>query len=490
MRHFLRATIVAAAAAAAVAAAATGAGCACGHADTDAGVGPPVWKTVCSDLDDFVLSSWGPAPDDMFFVGGNALASRALLLHYDGERWLRTNGVSDQVLWWVWGTSGTDVWAVGENGEALHYNGSLWTRTCTTPSGCNTVVGLCNPALEPCTTDSDCPPVERPTLYGVWGSASNEVWAVGGSPGPVGPKDVFLYWDGDQWVPGLTDAPSGESIFKVWGTARDDVWAVGTGGVIFHYGGSTWARVPSPTKETLISVWGGAPDDVWAVGGSAAGQLLHWDGTSWTIAADTFTSAGVNGVWTAPGQSPILVGLEGYAGRYRNGTVEPLPTGIREGLHNVFGDGLGEWAVGGNLEDPTAGPGGVILRYGTAPAPCDIGDFDQPLVPVVECGTNTCPGGGGTVGAGEPCLSGNDCECMDGLDCWWVTTCWINGPPCPPSGQAYNHFICTQVCANAAQCQLDYGSGACCIRPGKQTTKTICHSAGFLPVDGDRCMNP
>ena len=428
-------------------------GCRCGGGSGhDSGTGAPVWSTSCAGLDDFVLSVWGPGPDDVFFVGGNGVAGRALLLHYNGPTWTRTTGVSDQVLWWVFGTTATDVWAVGENGEALHFDGGLWERERTYSSA---------------------------TLYGVWGAAPDALWAVGGSVDPLGPKDVFLYWDGASWIPSAPDAPSGESIFKVWGTSASDVWAVGTGGVIFHYTGGLWTRATSPTTDTLIALWGAAPDDIWAVGGIDAGTLLHYDGSAWTVAASGFSPLGLNGVWTAPGSSPIVVGYEGFAGRFRDGAIEPLPTGISLGLHATFGDGVASWAVGGDLLGATGSPNGVILRFGPPAAACDIVDFMQPLIGSSDGGVgDPCPGGGGTVGPGEECASGRDCQCTPGLECWYIVVA---------ESLLDNHFICTEPCANEAQCQLDYGAGACCIIPGPQTVTSVCHSPGWVPAAGDPC---
>ncbi|HEV8324016.1 MAG TPA: hypothetical protein VG389_20535 [Myxococcota bacterium] len=429
-----------------------GGGCAAGGG-RDAGPGDVVWSAPCRGLDDYVLSVWGPGPDDIFFVGGNGVAARALLLHYDGASWVRTTGVSDQVLWWVWGTSGQDVWAVGENGQALHFDGGLWTRTSTGTTA---------------------------TLYGVWGSAADAVWAVGGSIDPLGPKDVFLYWDGMQWLPTPTDGLSGESIFKVWGASPTDVWAVGTGGVLYHWtGGPAWVRVPSPTDDSLISLYGNAADDIYAVGGITDGVLLHYDGTAWAVIASGFSTAGLNGVWTAPAFSTILVGHDGYAARFRDGAAEPLPTGVSQGLHAVFVDGGGTWAVGGNLLDSSSGPGGVILRFGTPAAACDIVDFMQPPTGGTDGGVaDPCPGGTGSVGPGGECGSGRDCQCMAGLECWYVVI---------ETSQVNNHFICTAPCTNAAQCQLAYGAGACCIIPGPQTVTSVCHSPGYDPPAGDPC---
>jgi len=67
---------------------------------------------------------------------------------------------------------------------------------------------------------------------------------------------------------------------SVWGTASNDVWAVGDGGTILHFNGTTWVRVNSGTSSNLRAVWGVAPKRVWAVG--EKGTLLEYNGGSWS----------------------------------------------------------------------------------------------------------------------------------------------------------------------------------------------------------------
>src|SRR5438309_12107938 len=68
-------------------------------------------------------------------------------------------------LWSVWGSASTDVWAVGEGGTILHWDGSTW-------SGVSSAT--------------------RNILYGGWGTASADVWAVGAG-------GTILRWDGRSW---------------------------------------------------------------------------------------------------------------------------------------------------------------------------------------------------------------------------------------------------------------------------------------------------
>ncbi len=86
---------------------------------------------------------WGAPGGELF---ASTYPSRAL--HHDGARWV-TQQMSGQVHR-VWGTSRTDVYAVGSS--VFHFDGSAWSPVAT-PS--------------------------RYTLNGVWGSSSTSVFAVG-----------------------------------------------------------------------------------------------------------------------------------------------------------------------------------------------------------------------------------------------------------------------------------------------------------------------
>jgi hypothetical protein len=125
-----------------------------------------------------------------------------------------------------------------------------------------------------------------PTLLCVWGTAANDVFAVGGPLGNGTPSSV-LHYDGSEWK---DLAPGGmETFWWAHGTAGSDVWAVGEKGRITHFNGSAFAEYTSGTTATLYGVWANGPADVWAVGGTPEGGmnqpndvLLHFDGTSWS----------------------------------------------------------------------------------------------------------------------------------------------------------------------------------------------------------------
>ena len=120
----------------------------------------------------------------------------------------------------VWGTCPTDVFAVGENGTILHYNGAIWDSM-----------------------DSGV----LVALIDVWGSSSTDVFA-------VGQNGVICHYDGTGW----SEMSSGTNkhLQGVWGTATDNVYAVGYSGTILNYDGTSWDNVTSNTSTHLNGIWG------------------------------------------------------------------------------------------------------------------------------------------------------------------------------------------------------------------------------------------
>ena len=147
-------------------------------------------------------------------------------------------------------------------------------------------------------------------LQAVWGSASNDVFA-------VGRNGRILHYDGSSW----SDMSSGTSewLHGVWGNSPSDVFAVGDDGTVLHYDGNdvdngTWTAMTSNTQRDLWGVWGsasvgtgGKADDVFAVGNG--GTILHYDGNdvdngTWT-AMTSGTTRALRAVWGSSSVNPV-----------------------------------------------------------------------------------------------------------------------------------------------------------------------------------------
>ena len=212
------------------------------------------WSIVEGNLDRVPLCAWGASASDIWMAGGGlASDSRALLLHDDGRTLTEVPVPATSTIWWIHGTGSTDVWAVGERGLILHWDGSAWSSSSMSPSAAN--------------------------LYGVWAAAVDDVWAVGGSPIGSGPNDVLLHYDGMGWTEVSPPRALGATYFKVWGLSSRDVHVVGSAGLALHYDGTNWSEVPTGASATLVTVHGGS-SGVFAVGGPPP-TILRWEAAGW-----------------------------------------------------------------------------------------------------------------------------------------------------------------------------------------------------------------
>jgi hypothetical protein len=86
-----------------------------------------VWGTSMENLHsggrgDVTRGVWGSSPSDVFAVG-----KFGRIRHFDGTTWTEMESGTDKFLFGVWGTSPSDVYAVGEGGTILHYDGASWS---------------------------------------------------------------------------------------------------------------------------------------------------------------------------------------------------------------------------------------------------------------------------------------------------------------------------------------------------------------------------
>jgi hypothetical protein len=209
----------------------------------------------------------------------------------------------------VWGSSSSDVFAVGYSGTILHYNGSAWSTM---------------------TSRTSYP------LYAVWGSSSSDVFA-------VGEAGTVLHYNGSVW----SAMPSHTTIDLdgVWGSSSSDVFAVGEAGTILHYNGSVWSAMTSHTTNDLNGVWGSSSSDVFVVGED--GIIVHYDGTGWS-SMNSSTDNVLWGVWGSSSSDVFVVGGAGTILRYKSGVWGNMTSGTRCSLYAVWASPLTDvFAVGG-----------------------------------------------------------------------------------------------------------------------------------------------
>jgi hypothetical protein len=74
------------------------------------------WSVVASGIQADLTGVWGSSSSDVFAVGGG------IILHYNGKSWSSISSSISNGLDSVWGSSGRDVFAVGDLGTILHYS--------------------------------------------------------------------------------------------------------------------------------------------------------------------------------------------------------------------------------------------------------------------------------------------------------------------------------------------------------------------------------
>ncbi|MCB9727592.1 MAG: hypothetical protein H6746_03795 [Deltaproteobacteria bacterium] len=200
------------------------------------------WEVIQTTLGS-LETLWGRAADDIYAAGHNGT-----IVHYDGEYWSlaatrttehlrgvfgRPGGQTWAVggagvvmkrseLGWVrapvqpipvsdgsqkavtntmhavWGAAEDDVWAVGAEGQILHWDGQTWSSK--------------DPRL-------------GVTLRGVYGLAADDVWAVGN-------EGQIVHWDGAEWTPW----PSGSvaTLYGIHGDGQGQVYVVGDLGTVLR----------------------------------------------------------------------------------------------------------------------------------------------------------------------------------------------------------------------------------------------------------------
>jgi hypothetical protein len=257
---------------------------------------------------------WGPSADDLFATGQSGVVMR-----YDGTSWRTTHAGTSENLFGVWGASAGYVIAVGGNGTIRRFDGASWTDM-------NSGTAM--------------------SFQDVWGTAANDVFA-------VGQTRTILHHDGVSWT--SMNPPAGsEALYSVWGSGPADVYCTGLGRDLFHYDGGSWTVMATPATFALIAVGGTSASDVFAVGGN--GAAIHFDGTDWSV-IDTGTPVFLETVWGAAANDVYAMGLAGAAYHWDGFAWSPVDLRSVKSIRRVFGVDGAVFAVGqgGTIHENTGG---------------------------------------------------------------------------------------------------------------------------------------
>jgi hypothetical protein len=300
-------------------------------------------RPVLEDLPASLISIAGTSPTDVYAVGSDPGDSRGpFVIHYDGSGWRRLDTGATGALWWIsvtpidgsfylagdgglvlryelssgmftrqdtpptqnlygiWGTTATDLWAVGGDSEhqaaIFHFDGAMWTPADV----------------------SDVLPDGVPTsLFKVWGRTATDVYA-------VGQTGVVLHFNGGSWS--LADSTATVDLFTL------------------HGGGSLLAAVGGSTVST--------------------GLLLEQMSNGSFGSRTPSGAPRLNGIFVPPSGNAVAVGsMLSVAARDASGwtLVDEGSDFTGRDYHATWIDSEdGIWAVGGRLDEGSEG----VVAYG------------------------------------------------------------------------------------------------------------------------------
>lgn len=211
-----------------------------------------------------------------------------------------------------------DIWAVGEAGSLLHYNGTSW--------------GIVFSGI------SD-------NLNAIWAANTNDVFAVGDS-------GRIVYWDGNSVQ--IQNSNSSMSLYGIWGSGLGDIYAVGAQGQVIHYDGNVWSASKMISSNTLNSIWGSDRNHIYAAGDN--GTIVNYDGMNWSSmpVPSTVTNTSFHGV-DGSGSTIFAVGDNGKIISLNGTSWVEIPSSISSHLNAVFVRSAADaWAVGN---------GGARIRF-------------------------------------------------------------------------------------------------------------------------------
>ena len=244
---------------------------------------------VCGDGGTVLLESPGPGSGaGIESPAGSASASS----------WKNISpGITNKSLRGVWCAHSSLMYAVGDAGTVIKYDGRNWTG-------------------------ENIPADNR--LHGIWGTSPNNIYVIGDDA-------TILHFDGDAWsicYKGEVDV----AFLAITGFGSHDIFVVGDNGTALRFDGVNWQRMETGTQYELYAIWGLDPGHVLAVGG--AGVVLRWNGEQWRL----FNAGTDNDLYGVCGESLEQIyfcGLSGTLIDYNGRSWSKPFTGSRNDLHAI-----------------------------------------------------------------------------------------------------------------------------------------------------------
>ncbi len=201
------------------------------------------------------------------FHGSNLIAG--LILQFKDSVWSEMPNPakdSETLLYAIEGSGPEDIYAVGEMGTILHYDGMNWD-----------------------TIDAGLYGTEELTT--IW-SGGESLVLIGGHRSNV---PVLLHYNGSIWtdfeIPSSIDLDV-DPITDIWGTGFGNIWIVAENGHLANWNGSSWTEYTNVLDDLEVEFYpealrlaGNGPNDVYLLAPPNSfgdkSTVFHFDGENW-----------------------------------------------------------------------------------------------------------------------------------------------------------------------------------------------------------------
>jgi hypothetical protein len=211
-----------------------------------------------------------------------------VLRHWNGSTWT-TWGTAQGFPWgfWInkiWGTSSSNLYVIGDNGNIVHYNGTSWQKveSGTTlaladiygASNIMTIAGVNMSVVKGIVLKNNetswqtigegeiitSNELFKPKLYGsimsVWIDEKNTIYAGGN----LFYKYQFGKWSyvtslPENYIEGNPNVYYRGFIHKIRGNKSNDLWIVGDRNTIRHFNGISWQQIGMPYDPASDIIW-------------------------------------------------------------------------------------------------------------------------------------------------------------------------------------------------------------------------------------------
>lgn len=307
------------------------------------------WRLMDAGTTVRLRDVWGVDNENVFAVG-----DEGTILHYDGVSWTQMNSGTTENLWGIWGYGMQNIYAAGENGTLLFFDGMSWTPIDVGVTETLRAVGG--------------------TFYDYFGTKVHGPYMlIGGPPGKI------LYYD--SWYGWRTSSSgSAEELLNLHVFNTDHnllmLCAVGRSGAVYTWYGptdwsqQTWFKSETGIADDLFAVFGDTPGYVYAAagGGNIYQNTKQWmeDPPSGVWRRTTGLGGGRFLDIAARSYNDIfIVGDGGRIVHYDRRTFTEMESKVFSTIRGVWADDTQAFAVG-DL--------GSILTYADPPSksPCPI----------------------------------------------------------------------------------------------------------------------